>query len=72
MDKHELTQVQWDEMVTTQLKETEKALDSGTVDLIPFKEVSSRLMRHIEEIAEKEHAKAALSYETSQLYESPI
>ena len=71
MDKYDLTPEKWDEMVTAQLKKTKKNLEAETVELIPFKEVNARLMRHIEEIAEKEHAKTALSYETSQLYESP-
>jgi len=70
MDKYDLTQEQWDEMVTTQLKETEKALDAGTVEAIPNKEAHAQIMEYIAKIAEKEHAKTALSYETSYSYES--
>ena len=69
MNKYDLTQEQWDEMVTTQLKETEKALDAGTVELIPNNEAHAQIMQYIAKIAEKEHAKTALSYQTSQTYE---
>ena len=69
MDKYNLTQEQWDEMVIAQLKATEKALDAGTVELIPNKEAHAQIMRHIAELAEKEHAKTALSFQASHLYE---
>ena len=69
MDKYNLTQEQWDEMVTAQLKATEKALDAGIVELIPNKEGHDQIMKHIAEIAEKEHAKTALSFQASHLYE---
>jgi hypothetical protein len=69
MRKYDLTQEQWDEMVTAQLKETEKALDAGTEELIPYKEARARIMQLIEEAAEKERAKTALSFQTSELYE---
>ena len=69
MDKYDLTQEQWDEMVTAKLKEMEKALDAGTAELIPNKEAHAQIMRHIEEIAEKERARTALSYQTDYLYE---
>ena len=55
MDKHDLTQEQWDEMVTDQLKETEKTLDAGTAVFAPYKEVRARIMKRIEKAAEKEH-----------------
>ena len=70
MDKYDLTQEQWDEMVTAQLKETEKALDAGTVKLIPYKEARARFMKRIEEIAEKERVKTVLSYQPNYSYES--
>ena len=70
MDKYDLTQEQWDEMVTAQLKETEKALDAGTVEDIPNKEAHTQIMEYIAKIAEKEHAKTVLSYQTSHSYES--
>ena len=69
MNKYDLTQEQWDEMVTTQLKETEKALDAGTVEFISNKEAHAQIMRYIAKIAENEHAKTALSYQASQPYE---
>jgi hypothetical protein len=56
-------------MVTAQLKETEKALDAGTVEFIPNSEGHAQIMRRIAEIAEKEHAKAALAQQASHLYE---
>ena len=70
MDRYDLTQEQWDEMVITELKETQKDLDAGTAVLIPYKEVRAGIMRRIEEIAEKEHAKTAQSYQICQPYES--
>ena len=70
MDKYDLTQEQWDEMVTAKLKETEKALDAGTAELVPYKETRARIMKHLEEIAEKERAKTALSYQANYSYES--
>jgi len=70
MDKYDLTQKQWDEMVTAQLKETEKALDAGTVEVIPNKEAHAQIMDYIAKTAEKEHAKTALSYQASYPYES--
>ena len=69
MDKYDLTQEQWEEMVTAKLKETEKALDAGTVEFIPNKEAHTQVMGYIAEIAEIEHAKTALSYQTSYSYE---
>ena len=69
MDKYDLTQEQWDEMVTAKLKETEKALDDGTAVFVPYKEMRARLMKRIEEIAEKEHAKTAATYQISHTYE---
>ena len=70
MDKYDLTQEQWDEMVTAKLKETEKALDDGTAVLSPYKETHARIMKHIEELAEKERAKTALSFQPDYTYES--
>ena len=69
MDKYDLTQEQWDAMVTARLEETEKALDAGTAVHVPYKEMRARLMKRIEEIAEKEHEKAASSYQFSHSYE---
>ena len=69
MKKYDLTQEQWDEMVTAQLKETEKALDAGTEELIPYEEVHARIMKRIEAAAEKERAKTALAFQSNVLYE---
>jgi predicted transcriptional regulator len=70
MDKYDLTQEQWDEKVTAKLKEIEKALDDGTAEFVPYEEARARIMKRIEEAAEKERAKTALSFETSYTYES--
>jgi hypothetical protein len=69
MNKYDLTQEQWDEMVTAQLKETAKALDAGTEELIPYEEVHARIMKRIEAAAEKERTKTALAFQTNDLYE---
>jgi len=69
MDKYNLTQEQWDEMVTAQLKETEKALDAGTVEFVPYKEVRAKIMKRIEEAAEREHSKTILSYQANYSHE---
>ena len=70
MDKYDLTQEQWDEMVTGRLKSAEKALKDGTAMLIPYKQARTEIMEHIQQIAEKERAKAALSYQSNYSYES--
>ena len=70
MDKYDLTQEQWNEMVTAQLKETEKALDAGTAIFVPYKEVRARIMKRIEEAAEKERSETVLAYQTNYSYES--
>jgi diphthamide synthase subunit DPH2 len=56
MDKYDLTQEQWDEMVTARLKETEKALDAGTVEFVSNKEGHAQIMKHIAELAERQRA----------------
>ena len=70
MNKYYLTQEQWNEMVTAQLKETGKDLDAGTAKLVPYKEARARIMKHIEDIAEKEHVRTALSYQANYSYET--
>ena len=70
MDKYDLTQEQWNEMVTAQLKEARRDLDAGTAKLVPYEEVRERIMKHIEQAAEKERSETALSYSATQLYES--
>jgi len=70
MDKYNLTQEQWDEMVTTQLKEASKSLDEGTAELIPNKQAHAEIIKYIGGIAEKEHAKTTSFYQASRAYGS--
>ena len=62
MDKCDLTQEQWNEMVTAGLKETEKALDAGTAIFVPYEDMRKRIMKRIEEAAEKERSKTRAGY----------
>ena len=70
MDKYDLTQEQWNEMVTAQLKEARRDLDAGTAKLVPYEEARERIMKRIRQAAEKERSEVALSYSNTQPYES--
>ena len=70
MDKYDLTQEQWDEMVIAKLDATQKELNEGTAKLFPFKKTHARVLKRIEEIAQKERAKTVLTLQTSYIDES--
>ena len=57
-------------MVTVQLREARRELDAGTAKLVPYEEARERIMKRIEQAAEKERSETALSYSATQLYES--
>ena len=65
-----MTQEQWNEMVTAQLKEAKRDLDAGTAKLVSYEEARARIMKRIEQAAEKERSETALSYSATQSYES--